>query len=623
MSRSAGRLPTLRRARFALAAIGGLLLAAGTAPAALAAPGVPDPPTPLFVENFENGTGAPVISVTSYSGAEVEGSNPTYQTDEPWAPAFEFCNGLVVSFAGAGTSCGEPANTRVKAVARKVGTVGGDPTPDDNHAVVENRAFNPGADEDESELRIAEGVTLPGAPGRFLIGGTDIALFDCAVGAPLFSFFMSYQDPENPGQIHVPLSPEPQDTCAQSVDVGDGMHGGRIYSDASVLSTFSDLALDIQNANEGIGSYHALDNFLVADATPVLDVTGDTVPAGSTATLTFTITNTSDLASKQGWSFAGEIPSGLQVVSGGTEALPRLTRATSCPSTTVHAPAGGSAVTASGSLAIGQTSCTVTLGVTAAGTGSFAVNGAGFTRIGLRAPGNANVTFTAPVVPPPPPPPPQPPPPAATPIGVTPTPLAQCAAGALQLTDVFGHNGRTLLRGVAGPDGVGKVVAIHSLWNGKRVATATVQRDLSFTTTAPLPPRAIRDTNTARFQARLGAKRSRSMKFARRMTETVASRLAATRVNIGGRVTKPFALPRASIVVRGAQSCQSDESFRGVVVASKVRVKANGTWSATIALPTALQGDKVYLRAQTKVRRNTKNPKTFATFTLIQGVALK
>jgi len=35
------------------------------------------------------------------------------------------------------------------------------------------------------------------------------------------------------------------------------------------------------------------------------------------------------------------------------------------------------------------------------------------------------------------------------------------------------------------------------------------------------------------------------------------------------------------------------------------------------------QGDKVYLRAQTRVRRHTKTAKTFATFTLIQGVALK
>ncbi len=331
------------------------------------------------------------------------------------------------------------------------------------------------------------------------------------------------------------------------------------------------------------------------------------------------MTNTGDLAAKPGWSFSGAVPPGLTIVSGGTAGLARLPRATTCPSTTVHAPAGGSTVSASGSLGSGQTSCTVTLGVTGTGTGSFAVNGAGFTRVGLRAPGNANVTFTAPAraasaataaA-------------AATPAAVTPTPLAQCAAGALQLTDVFARDGRTLLRGVAGPDAVGKVVAIHSVWNGKRVATATVQRDLSFTTTAPLPPRAIRDTNTARFQARLGAKRSRSMKFARRMTETVASRLGATSVKIGGRVTKPFAMPRASIVVRGAQSCQSDESFRGVVVASKVKVKANGTWSATIALPAALQGDKVYLRAQTKVRRNTKNVKTFATFTLIQGVALK
>jgi hypothetical protein len=162
------------------------------------------------------------------------------------------------------------------------------------------------------------------------------------------------------------------------------------------------------------------------------------------------------------------------------------------------------------------------------------------------------------------------------------------------------------------------------MWDeDKQVATATVQPDLSFTTTAPLPPRAIRNSNAARFQARLGTRFSRSLKFERRMTETVASRLAATRVRIGGRVTKPFAVPRATVVVRGAQSCQSEDRFRGVVVARGVKVRGNGTWTATITLPTALQGNKVYLRAQSKVRKTAKSAKTFATYTLIQGVALK
>ena len=37
----------------------------------------------------------------------------------------------------------------------------------------------------------------------------------------------------------------------------------------------------------------------------------------------------------------------------------------------------------------------------------------------------------------------------------------------------------------------------------------------------------------------------------------------------------------------------------------------------------SLAGDKVYLRAQSRVRQTTKSKRSFATYTLIQGVALK
>ena len=55
--------------------------------------------------------------------------------------------------------------------------------------------------------------------------------------------------------------------------------------------------------------------------------------------------------------------------------------------------------------------------------------------------------------------------------------LAHCARGQLRLTDVFGRNGRTVLRGVAGPQSVGATVAIYDT-RGKRVATARVRPDL-------------------------------------------------------------------------------------------------------------------------------------------------
>jgi hypothetical protein len=628
-----------------------LAVAGFAAPAALGAPGIPQAPVALFSEDFESVPGSAAVLIEGYLGAT---SQHDYNADTSWEGSKANCNGVIASFAGDAAGC-TPAggDANLKLLARKLGAFAAAPAPDANHAVGENTDADPDPGNGDIEIRITEGVEAPEAPGHFLVAGTDVAVLDCQVGAPLLSFVLS--DTSVGPSVDYPLSPEPQDVCVQGGDLGDGMRGGRIYSDASVLADFAALGLDVHNANNGANSYHGLDNLVVADGTPQLDQSfaSATATTGATADLTFTITNTTDLASKQGWSFSGDLPAGLTVASGAAVGLPR---STSCPATTVTAPVGGQSVAASGGLAADQASCTVTVSVRSAGAGSYSVPGAGFARVGLRAPGSASVTFADPIVTPPPPPPPPPPPagaPAACADGAdndgdglidakdpgcvlagvyTPqkdseasiAAIAQCAKGALQLTDVFGRRGRTLLRGVAGPDAVGKKVAIFSTWDeDKQVATATVQGDLTFTTTAPLPPRDIRETNAARFQARLGTKRSLNLKFSRRMTETVASRVAATRVKIGGRVTKPLAVPRATVLVRAARSCQSEQRFRGVVVARGVKVASSGTWSASITLPKALRGEKVYLRAQTRVRQTTRSARTFATYTLIQGVALK
>jgi hypothetical protein len=58
-------------------------------------------------------------------------------------------------------------------------------------------------------------------------------------------------------------------------------------------------------------------------------------------------------------------------------------------------------------------------------------------------------------------------------------------------------------------------------------------------------------------------------------------------------------------------------------VARGIRVQRDGRWAATITLPAALRGTRVFLRASTKVRKTPRNPKRFATFSLTQGVALR
>ncbi|MEA2311648.1 MAG: hypothetical protein QOE28_1616, partial [Solirubrobacteraceae bacterium] len=89
-------------------------------------------------------------------------------------------------------------------------------------------------------------------------------------------------------------------------------------------------------------------------------------------------------------------------------------------------------------------------------------------------------------------------PPATPPATPSLHPVA-CVANQLILTDVFPQARRTRVLGVAPPAARGKAVTIVSTWNGKRVAKATVGPDLSFTATAPLPPRGLRLTNRARY----------------------------------------------------------------------------------------------------------------------------
>jgi DNA-binding beta-propeller fold protein YncE len=205
------------------------------------------------------------------------------------------------------------------------------------------------------------------------------------------------------------------------------------------------------------------------------------------------------------------------------------------------------------------------------------------------------------------------------PGGGTPPP-AGCVANRLILTDVFPGGGRTRLLGVAPKSARGKTVVIKSTWNGKSVAKAKVQPDLSFTASAPLPPRALRSTNRARYIATLGKVKSQALKFHRRLYTTAISRSGQALV-FSGAVVKPLAKPPAPVVIRASAACST--IARGAVVAT-VKPKKSGAFTARISLPPALQNAAtVFLRAQTKVRANTKTKKTSATFSLIRGVKLK
>jgi len=171
---------------------------------------------------------------------------------------------------------------------------------------------------------------------------------------------------------------------------------GTISSTGSVLFTGTDFGFRVINdvaVNGGGGNDVAFDNLRVLDATPQLDkqfrFDGDEPLAPLTsADLVFTITNTSELAEKTGWSFTDTLPAGLEIDPDG---VPSDT----CDAASIDTTDGKVTVT-DGSLGTGDTSCTITVPVTSWSGGTFENGPGNVTTVGLQEPGTAEIEYQAP-----------------------------------------------------------------------------------------------------------------------------------------------------------------------------------------------------------------------------------
>lgn len=197
--------------------------------------------------------------------------------------------------------------------------------------------------------------------------------------------------------------------------------------------------------------------------------------------------------------------------------------------------------------------------------------------------------------------------------------LLACSDRKLILVDVIKQNGRVKLLGAANRDLVGKKVAIRLRRGNRVVAHATVKKDGSFETTAPLPARALMashtKSNTLRYRAEIGKERSLPLKLQRRLT--VSSLKAAKdgkTVKITGRVVRPLTTPVADVRVVRRVSCHK------VVLVKRFKPRADGTFSISVKAPKG-QSAAVY-RLATSVREKASNPRSYPTFTLPRGVAL-
>ncbi len=208
--------------------------------------------------------------------------------------------------------------------------------------------------------------------------------------------------------------------------------------------------------------------------------------------------------------------------------------------------------------------------------------------------------------------PPAPPPVVQAPPTATDLAL-QCTTRRLVLEDVVSRNGRVSLIGAADKALAGKSVSIRFLATGKTVATTRVGADGSFRATAPMPSKAIRSTNRARYQAIIGNEKSLDLKLQRRMVLSGVS-VEGGKVTISGRISRPLSRPASVITVTRRVSCRKN------AVVARIKPKADGTFRVTVAAPEG-QLAAVY-RLGTFVRKTASNPKTFPTFTLPRAVDL-
>jgi hypothetical protein len=195
--------------------------------------------------------------------------------------------------------------------------------------------------------------------------------------------------------------------------------------------------------------------------------------------------------------------------------------------------------------------------------------------------------------------------------------LLACSDRKLVLVDVLKQDGHVKLLGAADKKYVGKKVAIRLRRGNRIVAHATVKKDGSFATTAPMPPRAVMASNTKantlRYRAEIGKELSLPLKLQRRLiVNSLTSKNG--KVTISGRVVRPLTTPVSTIRLVRRVSCHK------VVLVKRFKPNADGTFRVTVKAPKG-QAAAVY-RMATSVREKPSNPRSYPTFTLPRGVAL-
>ena len=369
-----------------------LLMLGSPANAAPGTPGQPSPGITVLYENFQNVSGpSPVIKLNAYTGAGGE----TYTADPAWLTN---CNGWLTSTQQSVTAegplsdaeCGDQTSwNHTQQMAAALGMHAGlsEAESGNNYAVSAYTQADPGPD----GITIETAHNLPFvSSNRYVMTSVDIAAMNCGdSSAPTIQF-----DALDSTQNSIPVGGV-INGCSSTTDVTVGSVGnaaaidvrvGTYNSDSAVLIHGPSVGVKLINTNpSGEGNDYSFDNVRIVDVTPQLDksFSPTTILAGQKSTLTLTMTNTIDLAAKNGWSFTDALPSGVTVAG---------VASTTCPDSSVVAAQGsGSVAVTSGNLAQGMISCAITVPVTASKVGSYVNSASNITGIGVNPPGTATL----------------------------------------------------------------------------------------------------------------------------------------------------------------------------------------------------------------------------------------
>ncbi len=148
----------------------------------------------------------------------------------------------------------------------------------------------------------------------------------------------------------------------------------------------------------------------------------------------------------------------------------------------------------------------------------------------------------------------------------------------------------------------------------RQVASATVQPNGQYATTAPLPPATIRDRLTNRYAAAIGALRSPNLKLTRRLL-LEAPKAAGPNVTLTGQIELPLTRPIAPVVVEQELECGK------ATIVKSFTPPASGHYHVTLSVPAGTKA--AIFRLKSSVAANKHSVKHgFTTYSLPLPVVL-